>query len=61
MPFEIYRTNPAQPQRKQGPAKMTVTHDDNGRSQITVSAGTRDWLRPTPARPMPATRATCPR
>ncbi|MFJ2420680.1 hypothetical protein [Streptomyces brevispora] len=48
MPFEIYRPNPAQPQRKQGPAKITVTHYDNGRSQITVSAGTRDWLRPTP-------------
>lgn len=48
MPFEIYHPDPGQPQRKQGPAKLTVTHFENGRSQISVSAGTRDWLRPTP-------------
>ncbi|MFE7114082.1 hypothetical protein ACFU99_01475 [Streptomyces sp. NPDC057654] len=48
MPFEIYHPEPGQPQRRQGPAKLTVTHSENGRSQISLSAGTRDWLRPTP-------------
>ncbi|MFI5702611.1 hypothetical protein ACIA78_21505 [Streptomyces xanthochromogenes] len=48
MPFEIYRPDLGQPRRKQGPAKLTVLHSENGRSQITLSAGTRDWLRPTP-------------
>lgn len=49
MPFEIYRPDLGQPRRKQGPAKLTVLHSENGRSQITLSAGTRDWLRPTPS------------
>jgi hypothetical protein len=48
MPFEIYRLDLGQPRRKQRPAKLTVLHSENGRSQITLSAGTRDWLRPTP-------------
>lgn len=48
MAFEIYRPDPGQPTRKQGPAKITVTPGNNGRTQVTLSAGTRDWLGPTP-------------
>ncbi|MFE9259128.1 hypothetical protein [Streptomyces sp. NPDC006879] len=48
MPFEIYRPDLGQPRRKQRPAKLTVLHSESGRSQITLSAGTRNWLRPTP-------------
>ncbi|MFB7919529.1 hypothetical protein [Streptomyces sp. NPDC056061] len=51
MPFEIYRPEPGQPQRKQGPAKLTVAHAENGRSQIFLSAATRNWLCPTPGDP----------
>ncbi|MEV7952945.1 hypothetical protein [Streptomyces sp. NPDC088141] len=48
MSFEIYRPNPSKGRRIRGPAKITVTHAENGRSQISLSAAARDWLRPTP-------------
>ncbi|MFE4332467.1 hypothetical protein ACFRQM_24505 [Streptomyces sp. NPDC056831] len=51
MSFEIFSPESGQPQRKQGPAKLTVFHAENGRSQISLSARTRDWLRPTPGDP----------
>lgn len=49
MSFEIYRPNPNKGHRARGPAKITVTHSEHGRSQISLSAAARDWLRPTPA------------
>ncbi|MGW6602891.1 hypothetical protein [Streptomyces sp. NPDC055036] len=51
MPFEIFSPESDQPQRRQRPAKLTVSHAENGRSQISLSARTRDWLRPTPGNP----------
>ncbi|MFC4507794.1 MULTISPECIES: hypothetical protein [Streptomyces] len=50
MSFEIYHPNPNEGRRARGPAKITVTHAENGRSQIALSAAARDWLRPTPGR-----------
>ncbi|MDX3020069.1 hypothetical protein [Streptomyces acidiscabies] len=50
MSFEIYHPNPNKGRRTRGPAKVTVTHAENGRSQITLSVAARDWLGPTPGR-----------
>ncbi|MFE6939630.1 hypothetical protein [Streptomyces chartreusis] len=50
MSFEMYRPNPNKGRRARGPAKITVTHAENGRSQIALSAAARAWLRPTPGR-----------
>ncbi|MFD9868487.1 hypothetical protein ACFXI8_26955 [Streptomyces niveus] len=53
MSFMIYHPNPNR-RRARVPAKITVTHAESGRSQITLSAAARDWLRPTPGHSLQA-------
>lgn len=50
MGFKLVTKNTSYGGRRQGPAKITVVHANNLRTQITLSGATRDWLQPTPAK-----------